>query len=59
MKDHKTKHTQVEIVEDTTKPRMQGFINETRSIHAPVFTDEHLGLQGMSNRTSVKHGEKK
>ena len=42
VKDRKTKRVWAEVIEDTTKPTMQGFMKKTRLEDAPVFTDEHL-----------------
>ncbi|MDE2646450.1 MAG: IS1595 family transposase [Bacteroidota bacterium] len=58
VKDRETNRIWAEVVEDTTKPTIQGFINETWSQDAPVFTDEHRSYDGSTNRTTVNHGQK-
>ncbi|MXY08632.1 MAG: IS1595 family transposase, partial [Rhodothermaceae bacterium] len=58
VKDRKTKRIRAEVIEETTKPVMQGFINETRSKDASVFTDEHRSYKGLRNHTTVKHSQK-
>lgn len=58
IKDRNTNKIRAEVVEDTTKPVLQGIINETRSKDASVFTDEHLSYEGLTNHTTVKHSQK-
>ena len=58
MKDRKTKRIRAEVIEDTTRPTMQEFINETRSEDAAVFTDEHRSYRGLTNHASVNHSQK-
>ena len=58
VKGRKTECIRAEVIEYTTKPTMQDFINEMRSKDVHVFTDEHLSYKGLSNHTSVRHSKK-
>ena len=58
VKDCKTSKVTAKVVEDTTKPTVQEFIDDTRSENAEVFTDEHRSYEGLTNHTSVNHSQK-
>ena len=57
-KDRKTNKISAKVIEDTTKPTVQEFSNDTRSENAEVFTDEHKSYKGLTNHTSVNHSRK-
>ena len=58
VKDRKTNQITAKVIEDTTKPTVQEFVNDNRSEDASVFTDEHLSYKGLKNHTSVNHSRK-
>ena len=59
VEDRKAKCIQVEVVEDTTTPALQGPINKTHPEDTPLFTNEHSGYQGLTNHSLVKHSQKR
>lgn len=58
VKDRKTNQITAKVIEDTTKPTVQKFVNDNRSKNASVFTDDHLSYEGLTNHTAVKHSRK-
>ena len=46
------------MLEDTTKPTIQEFVNDNRSQDASVFTDEHRSYESLANHVSVNHSKK-
>ncbi len=54
-KDRESDQVRAKVVESTTKPVLQDFVNDTRGEDVPVFTDEHRSYQGLSNHTVVCH----
>ena len=58
VKDRKTNQITAKVIEDTTKPTVQEFINDNRSEGASVFTDEHKSYKGLGNHTAVNHSQK-
>ena len=58
VKDRKTNQITAKVIEDTTKPTVQEFINDNRSKDASVFTDEHKSYEGLANHASVNHSQK-
>ncbi len=54
-KDRESNQLRARVVESTTKPVLQEFVNDTRGENVPVFTDEHRSYQGLSNHTVVCH----
>ena len=46
IKDRATKHVRAEVVEDTTKETLQGFIGQHTDPETKKFTDENTGLCG-------------
>ncbi|MCY4673258.1 MAG: IS1595 family transposase [Bacteroidetes bacterium] len=58
IKDRKTNQIQAKVIEDTTKPTIQEFVNDTRSKDASVFTDDHTSYEGLTYHTSVNHSQK-
>ena len=58
IKDRETNQIVAKVVPDTTKATLQGFIEDTRSTDAPVFTDEHSSYQGLSGHVWVNHSSK-
>ncbi|MXZ18499.1 MAG: IS1595 family transposase [Rhodothermaceae bacterium] len=58
VKDRDSNQIYAQVIEDNTKRTIQKIINETRSQDAPVFTDEHLSYEGLTNHTSVNHSQK-
>ena len=56
--DRKTNRIRAEVIPDTTEPVIQQIVNEKRSDDAPVYTDEYLSYEGLTNRTSVNHSQK-
>jgi len=58
VKDRKTNQIQAKVIEDTTKPTIQEFVNDVRSKDASVFTDDHTNYEGLTHHTSVNHSKK-
>ena len=55
LKDRETKQVRTEVVEDTTKETLQGFVGKHVDSEAKKFTDESLAYIGLENHESVKH----
>ena len=56
-RDRATKKIVAKVVHDTTKPTLQGFVQDVAAPGAQVFTDEHQSYQGMEfSHDTVKHG---
>ncbi len=58
VKDRKTNQIQAKVIEDTTEPTIQEFVNDVRSKDASVFTDDHTSYEGLTHHTSVNHSKK-
>ena len=58
IKDRKTNQIQAKVIEDTTKPTIQEFVNDVRAEDASVFTDDHTSYEGLTHHTSVNHSKK-
>ncbi len=57
IQDRKTNQVQAQVIEDTTMPTIQGFVNDVRSKDASVFTDDHTSYEGLTHHTSVNHNK--
>lgn len=59
-KDHETNQIVAQVVPDTKKGTLQGFIEQTRSTDALalVFADEHQSYQGLTVHFWVNHSNK-
>ena len=58
MKDRDSNEVRVEVVPDTKKPTLQGFVREHAEPGAAVYTDEHrsyIGLNADFDHESVNH----
>ena len=55
IKDRHTKQVRAEVVEDTTKETLQGFIGQHAEPETKKFTDENTAYTGLENHESVKH----
>lgn len=55
IKDRETKSVRAEVVEDTTKATLQGFIGQHADTETKKFTDENTAYNGLENRESVAH----
>ena len=55
-KDRATGKISAEVVGDTSRETLQGFVLSNTEPGAAVYTDEHLAYKGLPNHTSVKHG---
>lgn len=55
IKDRATGRVRAEVVPDTTKNTLQGFVNETVSEEAPLFKCEHKRCQGLSTHLGANH----
>ncbi len=58
VKDRKTNKIKAKVIQDTTKPTIQEFVNESRTENSLVFTDDHTSYEGLTNHTSVNHSQK-
>ena len=58
VKDRKTNQITAKVIEETTKPTVQEFINDNRSKDASVLTDEHKSYEDLTNHASVNHSQK-
>ena len=56
MKDRATGKISAEVVGDTSRRTLQGFVFSNTVPGAAVYTDEHLAYKGLPNHTAVKHG---
>ena len=54
-KDRATKQVVAEVVENTTKATLHGFVDAQVDPDATVFTDEHRSYQGLANHEVVRH----
>ncbi len=57
-KDRETNQIVAQVIPDTTKSTLQGFVEQTRAKDAPVFTDEHSSYQGLTDHFWVCHSSK-
>ena len=55
IKDRGTKQVRAEVVDDTTKETLQGFIDTHADPDTKKFTDENTSYASLPNRESVKH----
>ena len=55
VKDRETKQVRAEVVENTTKETLQGFIGQHADPETKKFTDESTAYMGLENHESVKH----
>ena len=56
VKDRKTGQVSLAVVEDTTKPTLQGFVRDRAADDATVYTDEHAAYTGLPHtHRVVKH----
>ena len=55
-KDRATGKVSAEVVSDTGRKTLQGFILSKTEPGAAVYTDEHVSYKGLPNHTAVKHG---
>ncbi len=55
IKDRGTKQVRAEVVDNTTKETLQGFIDTHTDPDTKKFTDENTSYAGLPNRESVKH----
>ena len=55
-KDRATGKVSAEVVGDTSRDTLQGFVLSNTEPGAAVFTDEHTSYKGLENHTAVKHG---
>lgn len=58
VKDRNTNKIIAKVIQDTTKPTIQEFVNEVRTKDSQVFTDDHTSYVGLSNHISVNHSQK-
>ena len=56
MKDRQTKQVRAEVVEDTKRETMHGFIDENAQEDSTKYTDEASAYKGLINHEAVKHG---
>ncbi len=55
-KDRETRKVSAAVIDDTTAETMQGFIGETASKDARLYTDDHRSYQGLPyDHKAVKH----
>ena len=55
-KDRATGKVIAEVVSDTGRNTLQGFVFSNTEPGAAVYTDEHLAYKGLPNHATVKHG---
>ncbi len=55
IKERGTKQVRAEVVDNTTKETLQGFIDTHADPDTKKFTDENTSYAGLPNRESVKH----
>ena len=55
VKDRDTNHVAAQVVPDTTKATLQGFVTDHIAPGAKVYTDEASTYDGLANHESVKH----
>ena len=55
-KDRATGKVSAEVVDDTGRHTLQGFVFSNTLPGAEVYTDEHSAYDGLRNHTAVKHG---
>ena len=55
MKDRKTNKVSAEVVSDTTKKTLQGFVHERIEPDATVYTDDASPYASLDNHETVKH----
>ena len=55
IKDRKTREVRVEVVDDTTKDTLQGFVEDHVKPEAKKYTDENTAYSGMLNRSTCSH----
>ena len=58
MRDRPTKQIQAEVVEQTDRPTLSGFVTDRVAPGATVYTDEHSGYDWVQNREFVRHSTK-
>ena len=55
VKDRATGKVSAEVVSDTGRETLQGFVFSNTEPGAIVYTDEHVSYRGLPNHTAVKH----
>ena len=55
VRDRKTKQVHAEVVQDTDKDTLQGFVEAHVEPKAEKYTDEARAYQGLSNHGTCKH----
>ena len=55
MKDRDNKQIKAEVVPNTTKNTLQGFVKENSFEGSPKYTDENTSYRGLSNHKAVNH----
>ena len=56
IKDRDTNTVKAEVIENTDRPTLSGFVNTHITPGAKVYTDEHSGYNWVPNREVVRHG---
>ncbi len=57
MKDRATNRIVAEVVEDTRRATLQGFVHDHAPPEAVKSTDENAACRGLANHASVNHGQ--
>ena len=55
MKERDTKRMKAEVIPNTTKKTLQGFVNSNASEDSPKYTDENKSYKGLKNHEAVNH----
>ena len=55
MKDRTTKRIKAEVIPDTTKKTLQGFIKDNSCEESPKYTDENKSDKGLKHHETVNH----
>ena len=58
IKDRDTNTVKAEVIENTDRPTLSGFVAKNVEPGAKVYTDEHSGYNWVPNREVVRHGVK-
>ena len=58
VKDHKTNQITANVIQDTTSPMVQEFVNDPGSLTATVYMDELISYERLTNHASVSHSRK-
>lgn len=54
-KSRETNQVNVKVVDKTDTPTLQGYVHDTTTDKAMIFTDEAAAYKGLVNHTTVKH----